>query len=55
MKVELKVGDVVRKKDERDKYRVVKVKELEPRYEIQWSIDIGSREWVSTSQIELED
>ena len=48
MKVELKVGDVVRKKDERDKYRVVKVKELNHGTKLR-SIDIGSREWVSTA------
>lgn len=56
MEGEFKEGDIVRKKGEHGKkYKVTKVKVLEPRYEIQWSIDLSSREWVRTLDIELAE
>lgn len=54
MSDKFKEGDIVRKKGEHGKhYTVKKVRTFEPRYQIQYSIDLGSLEWVNTADIEL--
>jgi hypothetical protein len=54
MACKFKEGDIVRKIGEYDKvYTVKKVRTFEPRYQIQFSIDLGSLEWVKTADIEF--